>query len=626
MRGKIFTIVLFYLFIAIYSLNLSEENEKTTMNIYYENDTYVTKKSESIDKSAVAYAVYEKSFERIGWDFLSIGSYEKSDNKYKNEDKAYAMGYLEGVLTKDRIYPYYINLQHFLFYDKNFTIPDNVRNFLKKNILYMEEKALKYKETDIYWENVYYIYRQLQGLYDGYKATADKDKQIDFYDFIFIPGLTDSEDAGYFNDTTTRPHFSNMTNEEIKVFTLLRSHCSALIKLADDYSDIWFGHNTWFSYNSMIRIFKEYRFISNKNDFKSKVVAFPSYPGILISQDDFYYLDSNLLVMETTNQILDESVYNATTPYSLLTWVRAIVANRLASNGEEWGQIFQKENSGTYNNQFMILNLNLIDLKNKKIPEKSLMIVEQIPGDTEINDVTEYLKQGYWPSYNIPFSKKLYEKCGYYKILNDSTNIPNYDYDNCSRANIFRREQKKIKSNEDFKKMMRYNDFKNDNESHNEPSLTIACRYDLRYELERQHCYGATDVKFASVKELLEGKNLIHIISGPTNDQQPTFSWSNTTCGNHYKGRYDQIGLVDTWNFPWVDYKLQLVDIQNDDGSKKKDDDDSGSKTWIIIVGCVAGCLILLIIIFIIVRICIKKKSSSDIEFRDGDKDVALTN
>jgi len=94
-------------------------------------------------------------------------------------------------------------------------------------------------------------------------------------------------------------------------------------------------------------------------------LIFPSYPGILISQDDFYYVDSNLLVMETTNSILDESVYNETTPYSLLTWVRVIVANRLASNGEEWAKIFQKENSGTYNNQFMILNLNLIDLKNK---------------------------------------------------------------------------------------------------------------------------------------------------------------------------------------------------------------------------------------------------------------------
>ena len=104
---------------------------------------------------------------------------------------------------------------------------------------------------------------------------------------------------------------------------------------------------------------------------------------------------------------------------------------------------------------------------------------------------------------------------------------------------------------------MRYNDFKNDIESNNEPSLTIACRYDLRYELERQACYGATDVKFASVKELSEGKNNMYIISGPTNLQQPTFSWSNSTCENHDIGRYYHEGIVDTWNFNWIDYKFQ---------------------------------------------------------------------
>ena len=197
--------------------------------------------------------------------------------------------------------------------------------------------------------------------------------------------------------------------------------------------------------------------------------------------------------METTNQILEDSVFDKTTPYALLTWVRAIVANRLASSAEEWTHLFQKENSGIYNNQYMILDLNLIDLKNKTIPEKSLMIIEQIPGEMEINDVTNGLKEGYWTSYNIPYSEKLYNICGYLEILNDTKNIPNYDYNNCSRANIFRREQKNIKNIEDFKNVMRYNDFKNDKESNNEPSLTIACRYDLRYELERQHCYGATD-------------------------------------------------------------------------------------------------------------------------------------
>ena len=241
MKGKIFIIIQFYLFIAIYSMNASKENERTIMNIYYEKDNYVTKKSKSIDQNAIAYAIYDKSYERVGWDFLSIGSYEKNDSKYKDEDKAYAMGYLEGSLTKDRIYSYFIDMQHFLFYDRNFTIPDKVREFLKKNFLYMEEMSLQNKDKDEYWENVYYIYKQLQGLYDGYKISADKEKQIDFYDFIFIPGLTDSEDAEYFNDTTNRPHFSNMTSEEIKFFTLIKSHCSALIKFADYFSDIWFG-------------------------------------------------------------------------------------------------------------------------------------------------------------------------------------------------------------------------------------------------------------------------------------------------------------------------------------------------------------------------------------------------
>ena len=99
------------------------------MNIYYENNKYVTKKSKSIDKNAIAYAIYEKSYERIGWDFLAIGSYEQNDTKYKDEDKAYAMGYLEGILTKDRIYSYFIDMQHFLFFDKNFTILIKLENF-----------------------------------------------------------------------------------------------------------------------------------------------------------------------------------------------------------------------------------------------------------------------------------------------------------------------------------------------------------------------------------------------------------------------------------------------------------------------------------------------------------------
>ena len=174
--------------------------------------------------------------------------------------------------------------------------------------------------------------------------------------------------------------------------------------------------------------------------------------------------------------------------------------------------------------------------------------------------------------------------------------------------------------------MMRHNDFKNDIVNNNEPSLTIAFRYNLRYELELQACYGATDTKFATLKELLEGKNNMHIFSGPNNLQQPTFSWDNTTCENHDPGRYFHEGVDVTWNFNWIDYKFQLVNIQyNDD--EDDDDDSSDSHTWIVIVCCVVGSIILIIIIiFILVKRCIRKKTSNDINIKNGEMNSFLTN
>ena len=262
----------------------------------------------------------------------------------------------------------------------------------------------------------------------------------------------------------------------------------------------------------------------------------------------------------------------------------------------------------------MILDLNKINLKEKKIPEKSLMIIEQIPWETDINDVTEILKKGYWPSYNIPYSDNIYEKSGFTYILKERNYLfPYYDYKNCSRANILKREQKKIKTNDDFKNTMRYNDFENDEFSYKDPSLTIACRYDLHIN---KSCFGATDVKFVSVKELLEGKKTIHIISSPTNVKQPTFSWTNTACDKESPEKFHHEGIVDTWNCPWIDYKVQLVnnkkdnDPKKDDNSKQdensKDNNKSGNnhgedKILLIIIGCVGGIIILILIIIIII-------------------------
>ena len=556
-------ILIFSLLLLIKSQKYNEE-VKTIMNIYYSKTSgkFTTKLSDTIDKEAVASATYINSYTTKGWDFLTISSYDKPDNKYDDSIKAYAMGYLEGLLNKDRIFSIYRNLMYFTFYDNDNQLPENLIQYLTKNLEYMKTKSLKYKDTDPYWEHVYYIYQQMLGLFDGYNSAAENEKKIGFIYFQMVVANADIEDAVYYNNATRRPNFKNMTIEDIRSYTALHTHCSSLVKIANDLNDIWIGHNTWTTYGSMIRTFKEYRFVSNKQNEKSKVVVFSSYPGSLSSIDDFYYLDSKLVVMETTNSNFNDTLYDLLKPETLLTWVRVMLANRLAGSGEEWIEIFKKENSGTYNNQFQVLDLNKVDTNKKMINDNAFMIIEQLPEYTESGDVTPYLTKGYWPSYNIPYFKTIYEKSGYIETIENNPSLyDSYDYSGSDRPKIFRREQTNVNSLEDFKKMLRYNNYQDDECSQKNAAWTIASRYDLNVNgVGRQYCYGAIDVKFVSAKEIMEGKHIVHIISGPTNDQQPTFSWTNTTCHISNPNRWYHEDVVDTWNFPWIDYKVQLFD------------------------------------------------------------------
>lgn len=51
--------------------------------------------------------------------------------------------------------------------------------------------------------------------------------------------------------------------------------------------------------------------------------------------------------METTNENANPDLWKFITPKCVLENVRVVVANRLATNGKEWTEIFKKDNSGT---------------------------------------------------------------------------------------------------------------------------------------------------------------------------------------------------------------------------------------------------------------------------------------
>ena len=95
-----------------------------------------------------------------------------------------------------------------------------------------------------------------------------------------------------------------------------------------------------------------------------------------------------------------------------------------------------------------------IDIDNTVISPGALTIIEQIPGLTVSDDMTEYFKKGYWPSYNSAYFPKIRDLSGYEKQIQEHPELKDVlDYTSGARANIFRRDQAKVVDIESYKKM-----------------------------------------------------------------------------------------------------------------------------------------------------------------------------
>jgi hypothetical protein len=94
----------------------------------------------------------------------------------------------------------------------------------------------------------------------------------------------------------------------------------------------------------MIRVYKHYTL--NFVHAPPRIVSFSSYPAELHSEDDFY-ITPHLIVFETTNMVFSRNTSFIQANSTLLTWMRAIVANTLAQNGSSWASIFKRYNSGS---------------------------------------------------------------------------------------------------------------------------------------------------------------------------------------------------------------------------------------------------------------------------------------
>jgi hypothetical protein len=178
-----------------------------------------------------------------------------------------------------------------------------------------------------------------------------------------------------------------------------------------------------------------------------------------------------------------------------------------------------------------------------------------------------------------------------------------FSYERAPRSQIFRRDQAAVQTTEDMKRLMNYNDWKHDPISQVEalgggqkrrrwkdkmllwqayPGEAISARFDIKggpepdplqwwyhvrtfsrgdcsknFMLTRglvpQGLHGGMDSKITSFG-LFTQRFGSHIISGPTHDQQPPFTWADWAETPH-------LGMPETYNFSW-----QLIIPGEDDG------------------------------------------------------------
>ncbi|CAL8471420.1 g10962 [Coccomyxa elongata] len=514
-------------FIKIESLHTAERATKEGLII---RDVEGYRYTENLDDRAIASGKYVDASQTIS----NCGQLHiKTNGKYTDKEQMFAAGFFEGFTTAERIHDYWSNTYTYFVEGMNASLPEPLA-WLKRQEEWARREVSEHQESS-YWQMLGLLFEQFDGLVAGYNARhhlePDRIPALSRLDFVFVNGNGELYDLL----EAKSPHLHAVAPDRMSAVELfhdlaLKGRCSALITVTPDFSDLFMGHSTWDSYSQMMKLFKHYSFQLHLPGVAAQQMSFSSYPGELFSDDDLYMMDSKMVVLSTTNKMFNTSLYDSLTHESLVSWQRVRVANALATSGEEWVSYLDKLNSGTYNNQYMVLDLKRFT-PGSELPAGLLWVAEQIPGLIASADLTEQLARGYFPSYNIPYFPQVYNQSGLQALRDSlaargpefSNSVAWLSYQLTPRATIFRRDAASVSTLDDMRRIMRSNSFRTDELSHGSPLAAVCARGDLDTALPDAR--GCFDTKVTSYELALELQ--ADAITGPTTaDGLPPFEWT----------------------------------------------------------------------------------------------------
>lgn len=491
------------------------------------------------ERGADAWAVFNDSLHLTGWSQLWVHTQEllpeQAEDQQRRSELMFAAGYAEGALTHRRIDQHFANVLASLFPNAvkgdagELQVLRSVRRFLEENLGWLRAQIEGPRKRDDageedFWRAVEVHMAQFDGLVEGYRAFSENLTPISEIDMFMLNAGGDMEDLISVVSARQGVELSPVT---ASLYTFIKNlKCSALIRILPGFQDLVWGHATWDTYSAMNRIFKHldlpaFHATSGSQRWKTSMSSFPGY---LSSTDDWYMSSSGLAVMETTNGVFEPSLYSYVTTSTVLCWLRAKAANYVATDSQGWVDVFSKHNSGTYNNQWMV-----IDTKRFVVGEGfqpyGFVVLEQLPGFIHSEDMSAVVnRKGFWASYNVPFFPSVYTQSGYLAAFQASNDSESWSYTDCSRARIFERDAPRVATLGDLRRLLRYNDWERDPLSGGHASHAVAARFDLETDAALVSLDGAVDAKATSLA--LFARLECDAVSGPTDAQAPPFAWT----------------------------------------------------------------------------------------------------
>lgn len=484
----------------------------------------------------------------------------------------------------------------------------NIRNMFYDELEYLKKNANMnggsnaIEPPDPYWKHARYLLLQMWGIKDGYNfaALAKGVHMIDLIDMLMInsngelPELMEAykpeavkrrrafqsqavikensliQEQGHQEQKPRSGHSlrgghvkTSLITDELEARNMTAQqadrdwetrvsktgHCSALVRIGPENSDLFVGHTTWNDYSKMTRLFKYYKFKLPGAFTSAGIIGMSSYPGCVSSTDDFYIMSSGLVVMDTSLEILNSEIYDRVTEFPanshVPNFLHVMVANRMATTANHWTTLFDERNSGTDNAQWLVVDYNRFTA-GQPLKDNTLWVLEKVPGIIHKEDMSNHMiGNGYWASYNRPFFPDIRRMSGHEAAEKKYGAL--YSYDHSPRGEIFGRLGIAIQSLFDMRNVMNRNNYPNEGILPNEPGHSISARMDL--DPVNQLPNGGIDAKV--VNRCLLRSLQCQAISGPTHQAQEPFAWRNANGDELFKG-WPHLGLPDKWDFNWV--------------------------------------------------------------------------